>query len=126
MPESRDSGKEWSKLLGRRRIFFFVTIWIAIAFVGLMMEENDKFFNALDDYAIWGIGVVSLIYLYSQRKKTSAAELRKQLKVVFVLFLVALAFQLYAIPTEISDAVDFGNEIPVLILILLSLANCFF
>lgn len=121
----RDQGKALTKELGRRRIYFFVAIWIAIAFVGLMMEESDKFFNALDDYAIFTIGVVSLVYLLTQRKKTSLAELKKQNKIILILFVIALIFQIYAIPTELSDAQDFGNEIPVLILLVLALLNKF-
>jgi len=47
----------------------------------------------------------------------------KQRKIITILYLIALAFQLYGIPTEISDAEDFGNEIPVMILIILNLLN---
>lgn len=110
----------------RRRVYFFVAIWIVIALIGLINEESDKFFNVLDDYGIIGVAIVALIYLWTQRKKTSEKDFKMQRNVLTILFLIALAFQIYAIPTELSDAQDFGNEIPVLIMIILTLLNGFF
>lgn len=122
---ARDESKILTKLLARRRVYFFVAISIALIFVGIINEESDKFFNALDDYAIFTIGVISLVYLWSQRKKTSTAELKKQMKVMLALLVVALLFQIYAFPQEISDSADFGNEPPILILLILSILNYF-
>jgi len=44
-----------NKLLGRRRVYFFVSIWIVIALTALFFEESDKILHAVDDVGIVGM-----------------------------------------------------------------------
>ncbi len=111
--------------LGRRRVFFFISIFLALALGGLIPEESDIFLHALDEYAIVAISIIAVILLIAWRKKQSLAELKKQHNIILVLFLIALAFKLYAFPVEMSDPMDFGDEIPVLIGLLLTIGNRF-
>lgn len=71
------------------------------------------------------LSVIALILIVVWRKKHSLAELKKQHNILTILFVVAVIFKLYAFPVEMNDPEDFGNEIPVLILLILTLLNRF-
>jgi membrane-bound acyltransferase YfiQ involved in biofilm formation len=111
--------------LGRRRVFFFVSIFFALALGGLIPEEGDMLLHVLDEYAIVTISIVAIILLLAWRNKQSLAELKKQHNIIFILFIVALIFKLYAFTVEAGDPQDFGDEIPVAIGLIMTLANRF-
>jgi membrane protease YdiL (CAAX protease family) len=111
--------------LARRRVFVFASAFFAIALFAVINEEADMFLHALDDYAIVILSLVVLILIAAWRKKVTFSELRKQHNIITALFVIMLLFQLYAIPTEIGDPSDFGNEIPVLVGLVLALLNRF-
>jgi hypothetical protein len=122
---SSGDDKSLRRELGRRRVFFFVSIFLALALGGLIPEEADIFLHALDEYAIVAISILVIILLLAWRNKQSLAELKKQHNIIFALFVVALVFKLYAFTVEASDPMDFGDEIPVAIGLILTLANKF-
>ncbi len=122
------SGSE-EKLLrrehGRRRVYIFVTAWLLLSVGGIINEESDMFLHALDEYAILTLVIIAAILFFFWRKKQSLSDLRKQHNIIWILFLVALAFKIYAIFVEAGDPTDFGNEIPIFILLILTLVNRF-
>lgn len=122
---SSANDKSLKRELGRRRVFFFVAAFLALALGGLIPEEADVFLHALDEYAIVALSVIALILLVAWRNKQSLADLKRQNNIILVLFVVALVFKLYAFTVEISDPADFGDEIPILIGLLLTIANRF-
>jgi hypothetical protein len=81
--------------------------------------------HALDEYAIVTLAIIVLILIAVWRKKASLQELRKQHNIIAVIFVVALIFKLYAITAEMGDPADFGDEIQVLITLILALLNRF-
>jgi phosphoglycerol transferase MdoB-like AlkP superfamily enzyme len=111
--------------LGRRRVYIFFAAFFALALVGLIPEEIDIFTHAIDEMGIVTISIIVLILIAIWRKKTTLAELKRQHNIITILFVVALLFKLYAFTVEINDPQDFGDEIPVLIGIILTLLNRF-
>lgn len=111
--------------LGRRRVFFYVSLFLALALGGLIPGEADMFLHALDEYAIVTLSIIALALLIAWRNKQSLAALKKQNNIVLVLFVIALIFKLYAFTVEANDPADFGDEIPVAIGLILVLLNRF-
>lgn len=111
--------------LGRRRVYIFVSAFLLLALGGIINEEADIFLHALDEYVIFALVVIAAILFVIWRKKQSLSELKKQHNIIAVLFVVALLFKIFAIYVEASDPEDFGNEIPIFILLILTLVNRF-
>jgi len=117
--------KSIARELAKRRAFivlFIVLIEIVGAFVNL---EGDMLAHSLDDYAILVISIVGLLVIAAMWKKQSLGALRKQHKILLVLLIVALVFQLYGFIAESNDPTDLGNEFPSLTILVLMLINKF-
>lgn len=106
-------------------MYIFFTVFLALALLATIGEESDMLLNALDDYVLVGITIVTLILIYVMRNKDSTVELRKQSNWITILFVIALIVQIFAIFQELHDPADFGNGIPSLMLILFVLVNRF-
>jgi uncharacterized membrane protein len=111
--------------LGRLRVFAFVAVFIVVGLAGQLNEESDIFLHALDEYALIGLSIVVIILVVAWRKKQGIADLKKQLNIYEVLFVIMLIFKIFAIFQEIGDPSDFGNEPPILILLILTLLSRF-
>lgn len=111
--------------LGRRRVFIFVTAFLLVALGGIIREESDIFLYALDEYVMLVVVVVAAVLFVVWRKKQTLPELRKLHNIVTVLFIIALVFKVAAIFIEANDPEDFGDEIPIFILLVLTLVNRF-
>lgn len=72
-----------------------------------------------------GLSIVVIILVVAWRKKQTLTDLKKELNIYEVLFAIMLIFKIFAIFQEINDPTDFGNEPPVLILLILTLLNRF-
>lgn len=114
-----------TKELAKRRVFLFVAAFLALALPGVIGEESDMFLHALDEYVILGIAIVVIVLVVAFRKKVSLAEIRKQHNIILALFVIALIFKFYAITVESGDPTDFGDEIPIFILLALTIVNRF-
>jgi hypothetical protein len=121
MAEDRKVNRE----LGKRRVFLFAAAFLALALPGVIGEESDIFLHALDEYVILTLAVVAIVLIVVFRKKVSLAELRKQHNILLVLFIIALIFKINAIMVESADPSDFGDEIPIFILLVLTIVNRF-
>jgi hypothetical protein len=117
--------KSMRSYLGRLRVFGFVSIFLAVALLGQVNEESDKFLHALDEYALIGLSILIIILIVAWRKRRSIANLKMQLNVYEVLFAIMLIFKLFAFTQEIGDPTDFGNEPPILILLVMTLLSRF-
>ena len=111
--------------IARRRVFIFVVAFLVLGAVGIIREESDMFLHALDDYAIFALAIIALILIVAWRNKQSLTELKRQNNIITVLFVVALIFKLYGTIVEIGDPTDFGDEIPLIIAFVLTIANRF-
>jgi hypothetical protein len=109
----------------RRRVFIFISVFLVLGGAGIILEESDIFLHAIDDYAMVALAIIALLGFGVWRNKLSLAELRKQNNVFTALFVLALIFKLYGTVAEIGDATDFGDEIPLLIAFVLTIANRF-
>jgi hypothetical protein len=117
--------KSLRREMGRRRVLFYVAVWMAIALTGVVREESDMFLHALDEYGIIAVSIIALVVMIAWRNKRSLADLKKQNNIVIILFVIAVVFKLYAFTVEANDPSDFGDEIPVLIALILVLLNRF-
>jgi hypothetical protein len=114
-----------TKALAKRRVFVFFFVFAIIALLSTVAEESDIFLHALDDYVIIIIAIIALLFIYLSRKKQTVSQLARQHNVILALLVIALIVQIYAIIVEFNDPADFGNEIPVLVLIVMMLVNRF-
>ena len=111
--------------LSRRRVFVFISVFLVLGGVGIIVEESDMFLHALDDYAMVALAVIAILGFALWRNKLSLTELKKQNNIFAALFVVALIFKLYGTVAEIGDPTDFGDEIPLLIAFVLTVGNRF-
>jgi uncharacterized membrane protein YozB (DUF420 family) len=115
--------KAVNRELGRRRVFVFSAAFLALALFGDAMTEADMFTHVLDEIAIVSLSIIVLILIAAWRKKVTLQDLKKQHNIIAMLFAIMLIFKLYAITVEIGDPEDFGDEIPILIGLILTLLN---
>jgi hypothetical protein len=125
MAESIVYDKSVVRELSRRRVFVFISVFLVLGGVGIIVEESDMFLHAIDDYAMVALAIIALLGFAVWRNRLSLADLRKQNNILTALFVVALIFKLYGTMAEMGDASDFGDEIPLLIAFVLTIANRF-
>ena len=125
MAESIVYDKSVVREISRRRVFIFVSVFLVLGGVGTILEESDMFLHAIDDYAMVALAIIALLGFVMWRNKLSLAELRRQNNILTALFVVALIFKVYGAMVEMGDASDFGDEIPLLIAFVLTIANRF-
>ncbi len=117
--------KSMRRDLGRLRVFAFVAVFIIIGLAGQLNEESDILLHALDEYALIALSIVVLLLVVVWRKKRTVGDLKMQLNVFEVLFIIMLVFKIFAFTQEIGDPNDFGDEIPVFILLVLTVIQRF-
>jgi hypothetical protein len=111
---------------GRRRVFAFFSVAIALVFaVDAILVESDTFTFALDDFVLVGLSILALVVLVVWRNRRSLSELRSQHNVIAVLFVIALLFKIYGIVVESGHPDDFGDEIPGLLILVITILNRF-
>ncbi len=71
------------------------------------------------------LSIVVLLLVVVWRKKRTLGDLQMQLNVFEVLFIIMLVFKMFAFTQEIGDPNDFGDEIPVFILLVLTVIQRF-
>ena len=112
--------------LGKKRVFVFFAVAIALAFaVDAIVVESDNFMFALDDYALVGLSILALVLVGVWRSRRSLSELRSQNNIIVVLFVIALLFKIYGVVVESGHPDDFGDEIPGLLILIVTVLNRF-
>ncbi len=112
------------KGLVRRRVFIFFALFFFLAMLLDTGGEWNMPTHAVDEVGIAVLSFLILLYIALVRKDISAKALSAQRYVVVVFVLLMIAFQIYGIFAELGTE-DFGNEIPVLIGLILMLFNGF-
>jgi hypothetical protein len=113
-----------TKFLGRRRVYAIVSVWLLVL-IEVAIMEGDTFIHAFDDIAVVAIAAITIILVLLWRSKTSLAELKKQTNIFAALFVIGLAVKLFAIVVEAADPADFGDEIPLFVLMVILVLNRF-
>jgi len=112
--------------LGKRRVFIFFSVAVAIVFaVDAILVESDNLTFMLDDLGLVGISILSLALLGIWWNRRSLKELRSQHNIIAILFVIAVLFKIFGIVVEMDHPDDFGNEIPGLIILLIVIINRF-
>jgi hypothetical protein len=112
--------------LGKRRVFIFFSVAIAIVFaVDAILVESDNPTFMIDDLGLVGISIFSLALLGIWWNRRSLEDLRSQHNIIAILFVIAVLFKLFGIVVEMDHPDDFGNEIPGLIILLIAVINRF-
>ncbi|MCL4373396.1 MAG: hypothetical protein M1360_00430 [Candidatus Marsarchaeota archaeon] len=110
--------------LAKRRVFVFLAVFFFTAMLLDAFSELDVLSHSVDDFGIALIALIVIVYFAVSWKRTEIKELMTQNNVVFVLFAIALILQVYGLFVE-AGTNDFGDDIPVLLGLIITLANRF-
>ncbi len=110
--------------LAKRRVFVFLAVFFFVAMLLDALSELNVLSHSVDDFGIALMALIAIVYLAVSWKRTEIKALLAQNNVVFVLFVIALIFQIYGLFVE-AGTNDFGDEIPVLLGLIITLANRF-
>ncbi len=119
------AGNIHSKLLGRRRVFLYLTVFLFITMLLDGLTELDVPIHAVDDIGIAVLSIIGVIVLALMWKKDSEAGLRTQNNILIGLTAIMIIFQIFGIVVEHASPMDFGDDIPVLIGLIIMLLNGF-
>lgn len=110
--------------LERRRVFIFLAVFFFVAMLLDAFTELDVPAHAVDDFGIAALSLIAILYVAASRKHVDLKALVAQNNIVVALFVIALLFQIYGLVVE-GGTNDFGDEIPVLIGLIITIANRF-
>ncbi len=110
---------KWS---ARRRVFAFFAVFLAIPMLLDVFGEADVLSHAVDETGLAAVSIAILIYLALSARRNSTKEIAVQRLVILALVVAAIAFQVYGLFVEFGTE-DFGDDIPVLIGLVLMLIN---
>ncbi len=110
--------------LEKRRVFLFLSVFFFIAMLLDGLGELNIPLHAFDDIAIAILALIAIIYLIISWKRVGLKSLLRQNNNIFILFVIVLIVQIVGIIAE-AGTPDFGDEIPVLIGIIITLVNRF-
>lgn len=109
--------------LARRRVFVFFFAFTIVALLNTINDERDTLFHLIDDAAIVGLSIIALALAAAWWRRQTIPELQRLHNALLMLIVIALVVQLIWFPIEAPDPADFGNEIPVLLLLVVLLIN---
>ncbi len=112
-------------MLGRRRVFLYFAVFLFITMLLDGLAELDIPIHAVDDIGIAVLSIIGVIILAILWKKESAASLRTQNNILIGLTAIMIIFQIFGIVVERASPMDFGDDIPVLIGLIIMLLNGF-
>lgn len=110
--------------LERRRVFIFLAVFFFVAMLLDAFTELDVATHAVDDFGIAAMSLIAILYVAASWRHIDLKSLVNQNNVVFALFVVALLFQIYGLVVE-GGTNDFGDEVPVLIGLIITFVNRF-
>ena len=121
----KNVGDEIWKERSKRRVFIFLSVFFVLSMLVDVFVEADKLKAAADEIAIVILGLVAISLFLVWQNKRSLAELKSQNNIVAMLVVLMIIAKVYGIIVEAGTADDFGDEIPVLIGLVVMLANKF-
>ncbi len=111
--------------LAKRRVFVFFALALLFAtLLTVAIDENTIANHAADDIGIAVVALAMLAYILYNKSRTKVNELLKQNNAIALLVVLAIIVKIIGIYIE-RGTVDFGDEIPVLITLVMMLANRF-
>lgn len=114
-----------SKLLGRRRVFLYFAVLLFITMLLDGLGELDVSIHAVDDIGIAIVSIIGVIILAAMWKKDSTGSLRMQNNIFIGLTVIMILLQIFGILVEKASPADFGDDIPILIGLIILLLNGF-
>ncbi len=114
-----------AKELGRRRVLLYISVFLFIAMLLDAFVESDIPLHAVDNSGIVVLSLIAIIVIAAKWKQTSFASLRKQNNILLGLVIGMLVFQIFGLIVEANNPSDFGDDIPVLIGLVLMALNRF-
>ena len=128
-PTSHDDAEAKDLAIWRRRgaIFLFLGV-IAIIFGATAGEEvgNNPLF-AVDDLVVLVVAILLIaIWVVRLRGSSTIPQLRTASNITVILLVVAVLAKVYGAFVERSSPDDFGDEIPSLYILLVSIGSRFF
>ena len=112
------------KGLARKCVSVFMTLFLLIVMLLDIGAELNTPAHAIDDIGIAVLSFLMLLYIAIVRKDTSLRSFATQRIAIVIFILLMITFQIYGIFAELGTG-DFGDEIPVIIGLILVLLNDF-
>lgn len=112
------------KGLARKCVSVFMTLFLLIVMLLDIGAELNTLAHAIDDIGIAVLSFLMLLYIAIVRKDTSLRSFATQRIAIVIFILLMITFQIYGIFAELGTG-DFGDEIPVIIGLILMLLNDF-
>ncbi len=113
------------KNLRRRRANIFLAFFFVAATLLTMWSEANNFLFFLDELGVLFSSIIILIVLVAAWNKKSPRDILNQNNIVLILFVIALIFKIYGFIIEAASPPGFGDEEPVLIALIVAIANRF-
>ena len=108
--------------IARRRVIAFFAAFLLIAMLFDLFAELNTFSHAGDEIWLVVLSAIILLYMAVSRNKKSAKDFNTQRLVLIGLVILMIAAQAYGLFVE-AGTEDFGDDIPVLIGLVLMLIN---
>ena len=110
------------KSLARRRVLVFFAAFLLIAMLFDAFAELGAVSHAVDEIGIAALSAIMLLYIAVSRNKKSTKDFATQRLVLLGFVILMIAVQIYGLFVE-AGTNDFGDDIPVLIGLVLMLIN---
>ena len=108
--------------LARRRVLVFFAAFLFIAMLFDAFAELDVISHAVDDIGLVVLSAIMLLYIAVSRNKKSTEDLATQRLVLLGFVILMIVVQVYGLFVE-AGTNDFGDDIPVLIGLVLMAIN---
>ncbi|MCL5433562.1 MAG: hypothetical protein M1538_01105 [Candidatus Marsarchaeota archaeon] len=108
--------------LARRRTLVFFAAFLLIAMLFDTIAELDVVSHAVDEIGLVILSAIMLLYILISRSKKSTKDFATQRLVLLCFIILMIAVQVYGLFVE-AGTNDFGDDIPVLIGLVLMLIN---
>ena len=110
------------KWFARKRVFIFMAAFLLLAMFLDAFAEGDILSHAVDEIGLVAVSLIMLAFIALTWSRRNAKDFATQRLVLLVLVVIGIAVQVYGLFAEQSTA-DFGDDIPVLIGLVLMLIN---
>ena len=113
------------KNLMRRRVFLFFAITFVVISLATMWDEVSNLYYFIDELGLLIGSLIIVIIFAAMWDKTSGKDLEKQLDSALFITTIMIILKMYGYIIELHNPIALGDEIPVLIGVIIMLFSRF-
>ncbi len=113
------------KNLTRRRVFLFFAITFVVISLATMWDEVSNLYYFIDELGLLIGSLIIVIIFAAMWNKTSDKDLEKQLDSALFITTIMIILKMYGYIIELHNPIALGDEIPVLIGVIIMLFSRF-